>query len=295
MSVSNPTAWELFTADSHAIDAKTIADMEDNFFFLLRLPNGTKKTTYRHRLVEIAEACNGLLAKKPTPFRLLDIGISSGVTTKEWMDTLDTFNANYHMDAVDLCLHGVIESIGPGFRVLRDSAGRALQFDVCGWALANHFGYGYWSCAKRLLPVSIARLFFGAGSWLATCSRHPRTLKVSLVTRGLTASNRLRLLEADVLRIGSLGETYDLIRAANILNRAYFSDSDLGFIIGQIGQCMKSGSLLIAVRTRDDRSANDGTVFQMENSGRLGILKRFGSGSEIESIVAAVNALKPST
>lgn len=287
-NIHNPTAREYFSADADILGESVVDQMEDNFFFLLRLPNGTKKTTYRHRLDDVALASNRLLNSAATPIRLMDIGISSGITTKEWMETLDHLKRPYVMHAIDLCLYGVIESLGRHFHVLRDSSGRVLQYEICGWALANHYGYRILSRLKRLIPVSLARIAFAAGS-LARRNSQRNTKEVTLVTRGLKNSDRLRLHEADIFQIGQLGQTFHLIRAANILNRAYFSDAQLKLILQQLQRCMEIGSQLVVVRTRDDRSQNDGTVFIMEPSGKLRIAERFGEGSEVEPIVQGMN------
>jgi hypothetical protein len=288
VSIQNPTAREYFSADPEILGESVVEQMEDNFFFLLRLPNGTKKTTYRNRLDDVALACNRLLNAAATPIRVMDVGISSGITTKEWMKILDRLNRPYCMHAIDLCLYGVIESLGKHFHVLRDSSGEALQYEIWGWALANHYGYGILSRLKRLIPVSLARIASAVGC-LARRSSQRKTKEVTLVTRGLENSDRLRLHEADIFQVGQLGETFHLIRAANILNRAYFSEAQLKSILQQLQLCMEVGSYLVVVRTRDDRSQNDGTVFIMEASGKLRMAERFGAGSEVEPIVLGMN------
>ena len=290
VNYNNPTARELFLSEIvEMLDEAVVEKMEDRFFFLLRLSNGTKKTTYRHRLDDVALACNRLLIGKATPLALMDVAISSGVTTKEWMDILDELNQPYRMDAIDLCLNGVIESMGKNFHVLRDSSGRALQYEIWGWALANHYGYGGLSSIKRVIPVGLARLAFSIGSLIGRARLKESRKEVLLVTRALKTSDRLNLYEADIFQIGKLGRTFHLIRAANILNRAYFSDQQLAHILTQLSSCLDIGSYLVVVRTREDKSQNDGTVFIKAPSGNLSIVERFGTGSEVEPIALALN------
>ncbi len=288
VNIENPTARDFFLSDHEILSATDIEQMEDNFFFRLRLPNGTKKTTYRHRLDDVALACNRLLSSTTTPLRLMDVGISSGVTTKEWMDILDGLDRPYCIDAIDLCLYGMIESLGEGFHILRDSSGQALQYEIWGWALANHYGQRIRSRVKRFLPVSLARIAFAIGC-LGWGNREQRSEKVSFVTRGLETSDRLRLHEADIFQIGNLGRTFHMIRAANILNRAYFSNLQLESVVKQLLLCMDIGSYLVVVRTREDMPKNDGTIFIKKAAGNLGIAERFGTGSEIEPIVLGLN------
>ncbi|MEO8385755.1 MAG: hypothetical protein ABI583_10970, partial [Betaproteobacteria bacterium] len=138
----NPTAREVFLSDRSCWSEQETQQIEENFFFRLRLPNGTKKTTYKNRLDDVNLACNRLLSGRRHQLELLDLAISSGVTTMEWMQSLDAMNYSYQMDATDLCLYGTLESLGDNFHLLRDKSGRPLQFEIYGWALANHFGYG---------------------------------------------------------------------------------------------------------------------------------------------------------
>src|SRR5207253_1877652 len=95
----NPTARELFLSDKKLLEETGVEQLEDSFFHRLQLPNGTKKTTFRHRLDDVAIACNRLLKSVPAPIRLMDLAISSGVTTQDWMGILDRLNKSYRMDA----------------------------------------------------------------------------------------------------------------------------------------------------------------------------------------------------
>jgi hypothetical protein len=283
----NPTARAMFPEDDQHADPATLERMEDGFFFFLRLANGTKKTTYRNRLDDVVAASNRLLQRHPGPVRLMDLAISSGVSTQEWMRALDAQRVEYEMHGTDLCLFGTISSPGRGFHVLRDSRGRALQYEICGRPLANHFGYNLLSRMKRVPVVTLARAAFGLADVLVPGRIERSRRRIVLVTRGLQASGRLRLYEADVFDLARLGRKFHMIRAANILNRAYFTDEQLAAICHQLHACLEPGGYLVVVRTRGDRTQNDGSVFTLRADGRLEIVERFGAGSEIESIVLA--------
>lgn len=293
MTIENPTAREVFLGRGRGLEAARREEMENNFFRRLRLPNGTAKTTYAHRLDDVAQACNRCLARAVPPLRLMDLGISSGVTTREWMDMLERLHRPYRIDAVDVSIYGVIESLGAQVHVLRDSRGRALQFELAGYALSNHYGWGLRSFLKRLVPVSAARAFFALGSACQRARHRMTRVGIALLARGLHESSRLKLHEADLLQIGRFVGPYHLIRAANVLNRSYFDEPQLESILRQLDSLLDAGGYLVVVRTPEGARGNDGSVFLKERSGRLAVVERFGAGSELEPLVARLNAARP--
>ena len=64
------------------------ADLERAFFKSLSLANGTHKTTAPARLKDVDQVL-ARHAKKGEVIRLLDVGISSGITTLELLDALE--------------------------------------------------------------------------------------------------------------------------------------------------------------------------------------------------------------
>src|SRR5262245_42030916 len=81
-------------------------NVEDRFFESVRLPNGTFKTTTRHRLDDL----NALLLKtlrdeENSAARILDLGVSSGVSTIELADGLRVAGFASEVLGADLCVH----------------------------------------------------------------------------------------------------------------------------------------------------------------------------------------------
>ncbi|MEO8386753.1 MAG: hypothetical protein ABI583_15995, partial [Betaproteobacteria bacterium] len=120
----------------------------------------------------------------------------------------------------------------------------------------------------------------------AGCSKR----QVTLVSRDLEVSGRLKIYEANLFELGALARKFDMVRAANILNFAYFSEVQLKAILEQLSLCLQVGSFLVVVRSREDRSQNDGTVFVKSANGTLEVVERFGNGSEIEPLAAKLCA-----
>ena len=112
------------------------AAAEEAFFSSLRLKNGTYKYTYGRRFDSLNEIVNTLLPLA-RPLKLMDVAVSSGVSTLEWMRSLDRAGIEYDMLASDLTLYGLLISIGKRLHVLTDSSGYPLQFEVAGRAIPN--------------------------------------------------------------------------------------------------------------------------------------------------------------
>ncbi|MGH8574791.1 MAG: hypothetical protein ACREX8_19825, partial [Gammaproteobacteria bacterium] len=87
MSIERPTVREALLAREGGGDAHRRAAIEDNFFRRLRLPGGVTKRTRRGRLAGL----DALVAEHlPCGRRLelMDVAVSSGVTTLDWAASL---------------------------------------------------------------------------------------------------------------------------------------------------------------------------------------------------------------
>lgn len=81
---------------------------------------------------------------------------------------------------------------------------------------------------------------------------------------------------------------FDVVRAANILNRGYFDDQVLRKIIATLRERLKPGGLFVVCRTWVDTGRNHGTIFQLREDGFVA-LRRLNQGSEIENLVTGSN------
>lgn len=272
------------------------AAAEEAFFSSLLLKNGTYKYTYSRRLDHLNEIVNSLLPLA-RPLKLMDVAVSSGISTLEWMRSLDRAGIEYDMVASDLTLYGQLISIGKRLHVLTDSSGYPLQFEVAGRAIPNPPGGR--NTLRYFLPLMIIKTTLACvgHSLREGCSRinegesvkrrGVNCRRVSLVTRGLRESARLRLVEEDILANNESVRDLHALRAANILNKSYFdNDTLLSMLVNLRSRLAKSG-LLIVCRT-DDSSANNGTVFKLNDAGNFEVLERIGEGSEIEELALSL-------
>ena len=73
---------------------------------------------------------------------------------------------------------------------------------------------------------------------------------------------------------------FHVIRAANILNRIYFSDDKLAVGVANLSRRLREGGILAVCRTKSDGS-NHGSLFQLAG-GRLAKIEQFGNGSDVD-------------
>jgi hypothetical protein len=77
------------------------------------------------------------------------------------------------------------------------------------------------------------------------------------------------------------------LRAANILNHAYFADEALLRIAKKLKARLKSTGILIVCRTSDE-GTNNATIFESSTGAGLRVLSRLGTGSEIEDLLTGL-------
>jgi len=114
--------------------------------------------------------------------------------------------------------------------------------------------------------------------------------QVKLVTHRLRNNKDIELLDDNIAgpNPSHLRGRFQVVRAANILNRGYFSIHQLGEIVKNLRDRMTGpGAFLLIVRT-ESKGDNHGTVFRLDDKGSFEVLARVGRGSEIEDIVLSI-------
>ena len=185
------------------------AALEKLFFTSLRMPNGAYKTTVGGRLRDLDERIVELLGAR-TGVRLLDVGVSSGVTTLDLIERLEAAGMACEAVAADLSVRARLFGAPLGVDVLTDLEGRTLQLA------------GPWGARGRPSRDGAAGAAFEAlGRLLRLAAGPGRDLK--LATPRLEGRQDVEIVEQDVFaeRPGWTG-AFDLVRAANLLNLSYF-------------------------------------------------------------------------
>jgi SAM-dependent methyltransferase len=258
--------------------------MEARFFASLKTANGTFKRTEPNRLDPVNEwLVEQLLRHGANLQEALDLGISSGVTTIELAEALRGAGLDPAITGTDRNCSARLIKVAPGVRALAEPGGHPLQYELLGvplraWYRRLDFVNGMAAVrhlAHRLLDARIAaQVAAGLGEIVPLVT--PRTARVANLT----------VVEDDVTSRNAMFERrFDLIRAANLLNRHYFSRDDLGRAIANVRAYLKGpGSFLLVVRTIGS-PAHHGSLLRMDEQRRLELVTRYGTGSEIETLL----------
>jgi hypothetical protein len=228
----------------------------------------------------------------------MDVAISSGVSTLEWINSLANARIDYRMVASDVTVTAFLVSVARQFEVLIDREGHPMHFDLRGRGMP-----GSASRFPHRLVSGILRSLFRAHWWYRRDIRHAvrdcvgefqkkmpsNVLRIDLLTPRLKSLSYLQIIEEDITADPdkSLNGRFHLVRAANILNTAYFSDETLLRAVRNLRSRLQPGGLLAVCRT-DDGARNNGTIFRLNGTGRLEVVTRVGTGSEIENLAVSL-------
>ena len=306
MNYRLPAAQQLFL-DVHPHPDETAAirsQLEKDFFSSVRLSNGVFKTTSALRLDDVNRAVVALFEKLGVaPETFLDVAVSSGVSTIEWFESLQQARLKPSMTATDLTMTAYLVRVGSWCTVLVDKEGFPLQYECCGFALRPWSPKRYYVLGDCFLTMLYRSLYRHFGQRLDLVKRlkslqgNPPPIddpvikaRIQLVTWRLRGNKDIELLDDDITQPSSpqLRRRFDVIRAANILNRDYFPVPQLReAVINLRSRLVGPGTFLIVVCT-EDTGSNHGSVFRLDRTGAFEVLARIGRGSEIEDIVLAI-------
>jgi hypothetical protein len=259
-------------------------ELENAVFTCLRLRNGVAKTTYAHRLDDLNEFVAQALPRG-CRLRVLDAGISSGVSTLEWLHSLEENGFEYRLTAVDLLLSAELLTLPAGMRVICEG-GRPLLLEWRDRLIPYPPGKRN---LVRYFPVLLAMRAAVATAMRQTNGhrrKEPKWFQVEsipLVYSELRNHPHVSLVEADLRDPLPLAGPFDVIRAANILNRGYFDDELLRRMVDNLRNQLTEGGLLVVCRT-NVRGQNHATIFRRRNCG-FEVVGRLNDGSELESIL----------
>jgi hypothetical protein len=289
MSATVPTAFNLYFAggDCAMQNERELQEREDRFFHSIQLRNGTRKTTRHRRLDDLNDLVQGLLPAA-RPLQIMDVAVSSGVSTAEWLMQLEGAGIECEMLAGDAVVEAFLVSMG-NLRALCDKTGHLMQLDIGGKAVRlpsprrrDRIRYlPHW-----LLLKAATRLFDLRGP-----IRSPIQQRFGMTCRPLTllspALNRLpqlRAVEDDILSTKGLTRRFHVLRAANILNLAYFDAGTLERMLVNLRERLVPDGLLIVCRT-NEAGVNNASVFCLGRDGRFTVTARLNRGSEITDLV----------
>lgn len=253
------------TASEFAASAYNPA-VEKGFFARIVLANGTFKTTAAHRMDDLnLAALPYIQAFGERPVRIKDVAISSGISTQEWHDSLVAAGVEVQLIGTDISAEA-LHLPGRFADVLLDQELRVIHLSLNGGAIHPRV-------LKLLRPAGLNLL----ARVLIVLGARPRPFR--LVSK---AAGDIAIVNENLENCRP-GQSFHVIRAANILNLDYFDPRRLRKMVAGLLASLVEGGLFIACRTHLDES-NHATVFRYSDS-RLTVLKRLGAGSELEGIL----------
>jgi hypothetical protein len=260
-------------------------DDEARFFSSLRLKNGTYKITRSHRLDNLNDLVNQLVPRRH--LKVMDVAVSSGTTTLEWIQALHKAGIDHEMTAGDSFMFGFIVSIGNNLHILTDKSGHPLQFEVFRETLPIPLP-GKRALLKNLVPLLLG---YGGLNLLFNTMGTPRSSNipglvcrpVTLLSQRLKQQPNIRLIEDDILAGNAFSAAFDIVRAANILNRDYFDEVTLKLMLANLRARLTRNGLLVVCKTDND-GTNRASVFALRDGGPLEVVARLGAGSDIEDL-----------
>jgi hypothetical protein len=250
-------------------------DEAHRFFSRVRLPSGVFKATEPHRLDDLNQLALPLLPSE-RPLELMDVAASTGITSLEWSEQLTAAGIEHRLLCGDSHVEGAWLRL-PGLGdVLLDRDRRELLFlELLGRPVDARGRSG-----KSRLAVPAVKAIV----WLGLRLRYP-VRQVDLVGPAVRASPTVSVIRDDIFEHRpDLRARFHALRAANILNRAYFGEDRLVAGVTSLRERLRPGGLLIVCRTHDD-GTNHGSVMQATDGGWT-VAARIGRGSEIEDLLA---------
>lgn len=251
------------------------AEQQRRFFAHLRLPNGTWKTTYPRRLDDVNEQLLELLPRDRR-LDLMDVGISSGISTLEWSEQLDGAGVAHRLVAGDLAVEGRLVSWGRWIALLFDESGRIPLLIEVGPLTRPAQSDRLPDRAMRLLFCPLLRLLARTG----------RRRSVPLVVPELGLRQGIELARDDVTAPERFTGSFDVVRAANLVQPAYFDEETLRRIVGNLRDRLRDGGLLVLCRTTME-GENRATIFRRRGERLLPEVSLNG-GSEVRDVAESL-------
>ncbi|MGP0049313.1 MAG: hypothetical protein ACLPZR_10780 [Solirubrobacteraceae bacterium] len=267
---------------------------EETFFPGLQLTNGTFKTTRPHRLDEVNEALLEVLPPQ-RPLTIMDVAVSSGVSTAEWTEHLRDHGIDHRLTAGDLSVTGLLLTIGRSAAVLWQDDGNPLVVQLGNRSVYLTEG----NPASRIVKPVLRRVRALAGDRRSPFESPParvgaRLREVGLVSRRLAPAIQrvdkrigigdLTLVEDDITEPGQFRGEFDVCRAANIVNRGYFPDEVIRRIAANLFARLRDGGLLIVCQTGNEDHITAATVFRRASNGAE-IVRRVNGGCDVEPLL----------
>jgi len=286
VTLKRPTVDEIYEADR---DKDSQLEYERAFFNRVRLHNGVYKTTYNKRFDDL----NPILIKiidNDKKLSVMDVAISAGVSTLELSEDLNLSEIEHTIVASDYCIDATQYYFGKKVSVLLDKYGNFLQADLFGRSVTNH-SYNIVSTISKvfikLVLLSLRKMFSVIGLFRENEGALFRKKKVQLVSKLLATNDKIKIIEDDVTdaELKFDEDSFDLIRAANIINLQYFPEEKLLIALNKLIKLLKADGVLCICRTSVKTGKNNSSVYRKISNKELELVEKLRDGSEIDPLL----------
>jgi hypothetical protein len=218
----------------------------------------------------------------------MDVAVSSGVSSGEWLIALERAGIECRMLAGDAVVDACLVSLG-WLRALADKTGHLLQLDVAGRAIRlpppRRRDRILYAPLIAFMKVTASLFDLRASPGSPTQQRLGATCcPLTLMSPSLRQLPQLHTVEDDILLDNGYRQRFHVLRAANILNLQYFDVPTLERMLINLRARLLPGGLLIVCRT-NRAGMNNATVFTLQEDGRFVATARLNEGSEIADVV----------
>ncbi len=275
-------------------DEATIEKRENRFFNQINISGTLYKTTYYHRLDDLNVATDNHLPKD-YELKIMDVAVSSGITTVEWVQHLESSGFKFHMTGGDIAMDVSMISFVNSINILIGQYGKVFQFDLFGWPLPNspmRIRGKIFKTLNILLNILIqTKLIKNRRKKNGGREFHSNILfqvtPLKLISNKTRNVKNLVLIEDDIQNDDpDYHSKFDVIRAANILNKQFFDDNALRKMVDNLRKKLKPGGILIVCRTLADEK-NHATIFKLTDKNHFQAIETLGQGSEIADLVVS--------
>jgi len=141
----------------------------------------------------------------------------------------------------------------------------------------------YEDVQNALVPLgAIARRLLAIAPQYNAADCHHASMLHPHLKRRIESDSKIIVMEYDILRAWP-NEPVDIIKAANVLNKCYFSDSEIKMAITNLRNALKIGGKLLIT---DNRSVEKVSMLYKSKDGSLVLEKQLNGGTEIENLVS---------
>lgn len=258
----------------------------EDLYYTMRTSNGTFRTTFRKRFVDVDAASIRWIEKFRSEPEILvqDRAVSSGLTSAEWARSLYAHFPTVSFEASDLMTE-LVELTSPDGEIwILEPNGTALQSIRPPFVVSIYHPESWRNPFLRWVAARARKRFAGVREAECEVRRipciHPEAQALCRTNPGFRFEVRSVFDRTPC--------ACHVLRTMNILNRSYFPDERLAEAAAAVFESLRPGGIWIVGRTMEDDASNHVTFFlRGENSWEP--LERMGNGSEIEALAMRRN------